>query len=103
MRCKIDNCALIKTQWTRVETTVQFRAMWRSFATLLLLVTPALAQENATAYEALRVVGRQFGRGVLSHIVSITGVKGEPQPEKWKIILEDTGARGGVRELEIAD
>jgi hypothetical protein len=77
--------------------------MWRSFAALLLLVMPALAEENATAYEAVRVVGGQFGRGVLNHIVSITGVRGEPQPEKWKIILEDTDARGGVRELEIAD
>jgi len=77
--------------------------MWRSFAALLLLVSPALAQENATAYEALRVVARQSGRGVLNHIVSITGVQGDPQPEKWKIILEDPGAGGGARELEVAD
>ncbi|PYK74085.1 MAG: hypothetical protein DME39_08435 [Verrucomicrobia bacterium] len=76
--------------------------MWKSFAALLLLVTPVWAQENATAYEALRVVGAQFGRGALNHIVSITGVKGAPQPEKWKIILEDPAARG-VRELGIAD
>jgi len=77
--------------------------MWMSFAALLLLVSPALAQENATAYEALRVVARQSGRGVLNHIVSITGVQGDPQPEKWKIILEDPGAGGGARELEVAD
>ena len=77
--------------------------MWRFLAALLLLGSPALAQGNATAYEALRVVARQSGRGVLNHIVSITGVQGDPQPEKWKIILEDSGARGGVRELEIAD
>jgi len=77
--------------------------MWRSFAALLLLVSPALAQENATAYEALRVVARQSGRGVLNQIVSITGVQGDPQPEKWKIILEDPGAGGGARELEVAD
>ncbi|HEY5992467.1 MAG TPA: hypothetical protein VIU10_07800 [Candidatus Udaeobacter sp.] len=76
--------------------------MWKSFAALLLLVTPVWAQENATAYEALRVVGTQFGRGALNHIVSITGVKGAPQPEKWKIILEDPEGRG-VRELGIAD
>ena len=74
MPCKIDNRTRVKTRWTPAETTVQFRVMWRSFAALLLLVTPALAQENATAYEALRVVGRQFGRGALNHIVSITGV-----------------------------
>jgi len=77
--------------------------MWRSFAALLLLVSPALAQENATAYVALRVVARQSGRGVLNQIVSITGVQGDPQPEKWKIILEDPGAGGGARELEVAD
>ena len=77
--------------------------MWRSVVGFLLLVSPALAQQNATAYEALRVVARQSGRGVLNHIVSITGVQGDPQPEKWKIILEDPGARGRARELEVAD
>jgi hypothetical protein len=76
--------------------------MWRSFAALLLLATSAWAQGNATAYEALRVVGTQFGRGALNHVVSITGAKGDPQPEKWKIILEDPNGRG-VRELEIAE
>ncbi len=54
------------------------------------------------AYEALRAVGAQFGRGALNHVVSITGVKGDPQPEKWRITLEDPEGRG-VRELEIAE
>ena len=76
--------------------------MWRSFAALLLFVTPVLAQENATAYEALRVVGSELGRGALNHLVSITGVKGDPQPAKWKIILEEPDGRG-ARELEVAD
>jgi hypothetical protein len=76
--------------------------MWRSFGVLLLVATPALAQENATAYEALRVVGTELGRGALNHVVSITGVKGAPQPGKWKIILEDPDGRG-VREVEVAD
>ena len=76
--------------------------MWRSFAALLLLAAPVCAQENATAYEALRVVGTQFGRGALNHVMSITGVKGDPQPEKWKIILENPDGRG-VRELQVAE
>jgi hypothetical protein len=76
--------------------------MWRSFVALLLLATPVCAQDNVTAYEALRVVGRQLGRRALNHIVSITGVKGDPQPEKWKIILEDPEGRG-VRELQVAE
>ena len=77
--------------------------MWRSFTVVLLFVAPALAQqESATAYEALRVVGSELGRGALNHVVSITGVRGDPQPRKWKIILEDPDGRG-VRELEVAD
>jgi hypothetical protein len=76
--------------------------MWRSWVVLLLFASPVSAEENATAYEALRVVGRELGRDVLPHIVSITGTKGNPQPEKWQIVVEDSQGRG-VRELEIAD
>ena len=76
--------------------------MWRSFAALLLLVSPLWAQENSTAYEALRVVGSQLGRSALNHIATITGRRGNPQPEKWKIVLEDPQS-GGARELQIAD
>jgi hypothetical protein len=76
--------------------------MSRCIFVLLLFAAPALAQENGTAYDALRVVGTELGRGALNHVVSITGVRGNPQPEKWKIILEDSNGRG-VRELEVAD
>jgi hypothetical protein len=77
--------------------------MWRAFAAVLLFVAPAFAQEeNATAYEALRVVGTELGRGALNHVVAITGVKGNPQPEKWKIVLEDPDGRG-VREVDVSD
>ena len=69
---------------------------------LLLLATPVWAEENATAYEALRVVGSEFGRDALQQIVSIRGTKGDPQPEKWKIVVEDPQG-GGVRELQVAD
>jgi hypothetical protein len=76
--------------------------MWRAYVGVLLLAAPAWADESATAYEALRVVGGEFGRDALHQIVSITGTKGNPQPEKWKIVLEDPQG-GGVRELEVAD
>ena len=76
--------------------------MWRVWVGLLLLATPVFAEENATAYEALRVLGSEFGRDALHQIVSIRGTKGDPQPEKWKIVVEDPQG-GGVRELEIAD
>ena len=53
-------------------------------------------------YEALRVLGSEFGRDALQQIVSIRGTKGDPQPEKWKIVVEDPQG-GGVRELQVAD
>jgi hypothetical protein len=76
--------------------------MWRVWVGLLVLATPVWADENATAYEALRVVGRELGRDALHQIVSIAGTKGDPQPEKWKIVVEDPQGRG-VREFEIVD
>jgi hypothetical protein len=75
--------------------------MWRALVGLLLLAAPVWAEENATAYEALRAVGGEFGRDALHQIVSITGTRGDPQPAKWKVILEDP--EGRVRELQIVD
>ena len=76
--------------------------MWRVCVGVLLLATPVWAEEKATAYEALRVLGSEFSRDALQQIVSIRGTKGDPQPEKWKIVVEDPQG-GGVRELQIAD
>jgi hypothetical protein len=76
--------------------------MWKSFAAILLLATPVFAQEHATAYEALRVVGSQLGREHVNQVISMTGADGDPQPETWKIMLDDPHARGGVREVEVA-
>jgi hypothetical protein len=76
--------------------------MLRLWVGLLLLATPVWAEENATAYEALGVLGSEFGRDALQQIVLIRGTKGDPQPEKWKIVVEDPQG-GGVRELQVAD
>lgn len=70
---------------------------------LSLVVAPlALAQDNPTAYEALRVVGNRLNRDYVNHVISVTGIHGSPQPETWKILVEDQRARGGVREIEVA-
>jgi hypothetical protein len=76
--------------------------MWRVWVGLLLLATPVFAEENATAYEALRVLGSEVGRDALHQIVSIRATKGDPQPKTWKIVVEDPQG-GGVHELDIAD
>lgn len=77
--------------------------MWKSLLASLLLATPALAQENPSAYEALKVVGTQVDRGLMSRVVSVTGVDGNPQPRSWKILVSDRRANGGVREFVVRD
>jgi hypothetical protein len=74
--------------------------MWKTFGAFLLLVTPALAQERVTAYDALRVVGVHMNRDAVNHVISVTGTKGDPQPETWRILLEDR-ARGGIQEVVV--
>jgi len=96
-----DVAAITKTQWTVGQSAVQFCRMWRVWVGLVVLATPVWAEDNASAYEALRVVGDEFGRDALHQIVSIRGNKGDPQPEKWKITVEDP--EGGLREVQIAD
>jgi hypothetical protein len=77
--------------------------MWKSLIALVVVATPALAQERATAYEALRVVGTQLNRDAVNHVISVTGVNGDPQPETWKVLMEDRRAQGGLREVEVAN
>ena len=76
--------------------------MWKCFL-LLLVAAPVLAQERPTAYQALRTVGTELNRGYVNHIISVTGTDGNPQPASWKILFDDPKARGGVREVEVAD
>jgi hypothetical protein len=73
--------------------------MWKTLLASLLLATTALAQENPSAYEALRVVGTQLNRDAVSRVISVTGVDGDPQPRSWKILVADRHAAGGVREI----
>src|SRR5450755_2167118 len=77
--------------------------MWKSLLASLLLTTAALAQENPSAYEALRVIGTQLNREMMSRIILVTGVDGEPQPRTWKILVGDRRADSGVREIIVED
>lgn len=82
---------------------MHYFCMSKWFILLLLLTSPALAQERPTAYQAMRTVGLQLNRDAVNHVISIIGTNGSPQPESWKILLDDPKARGGVRELEVSN
>jgi hypothetical protein len=77
--------------------------MWKFLFGLLFVATPIFAQENSSAYEALRVMGTQLNRQLVNRIVSVAGSEGDPQPRAWKILVEDKNAANGVREIVVED
>src|SRR3954470_11058783 len=77
--------------------------MWKSLLAWLLLATPVLAQENPSAYEALRVIGTQVNRQIVNRVVSLNGVEGDQQPRTWKVLVEDKNAANGIREIVVED
>lgn len=82
---------------------IHYFCMLKWFILSLLVASPALAQERPTAYQALRTVGTQLNRDAVNHVILVIGTNGDPQPETWKILLDDPKARGGVRELEVSN
>src|SRR5256885_9912549 len=91
---------VMKPNWTLPETGCSVSRMWKTVLALLLFVTPAFAQERVTAYDALRVVGIHLNRDAVNHVISVTGAKGDPQPETWRVLLDDR-AHGGIREIQV--
>jgi len=77
--------------------------MWKFLLASLLFAAPVRAQENTSAYEALRVIGTQLNRQLVSRVISVNGVDGDPQPRTWKILVEDKSAANGVREIVVED
>ncbi len=61
-----------------------------------ILVVSAWA-EGGTAYLAVKAA--QKGTDPSADLVEVAGERGEPQPQEWKVILRDPGARGGIREV----
>jgi len=88
-------------QWTVTETGCSVSRMWRTLAALALFATPALAQERLTAYDALRVVGVHINRDAVNHVISMTGTHGDPQPETWRVLIDDRRGNGGIREIQV--
>jgi hypothetical protein len=82
------------------NTCYRMRCFSTSFVALFLLAVAVRAEEN-TAYTALRLVGNLRGEETLKQVLAVSGESGNPQPGMWTIVLDDPGARGGVRELQI--
>ncbi|MGB9278105.1 MAG: hypothetical protein WCC08_23045 [Terrimicrobiaceae bacterium] len=68
-----------------------------TFAFGLYLMAAAARADGGTAYLALKAA--QKGADSSARLIEVTGERGEPQPQEWKVILTDPTARGGVREI----
>jgi hypothetical protein len=88
----------VKPDWTVAKIGCSVWRMWKTLVALLVCVTPALAEEQFTAYDALRVVGVHISRDAVNHVISVAGTRGTPQPQTWRILIAD---RGGVREIQV--
>ena len=86
-----------------IPKRVSISLMLKIFAALLLSSTAAFAQANRTAYDALRTVGNQLNRDYVNHVISVSGVDGNPQPAAWKVVIADASAPSGVREVTVEE
>ncbi|MGA7901038.1 MAG: hypothetical protein WCA06_00215, partial [Terrimicrobiaceae bacterium] len=68
-----------------------------TFAFGLYLMAVAARADGGTAYLALKAA--QKGADSSARLIEVTGERGEPQPQEWKVILTDPTARGGIREI----
>ena len=74
--------------------------MKAAFVALLFLSQIAVHAAD-TAYSALRIVGKRRGADTLNRVLEVRGRNGAPEPAVWKVVLDDPGARGGLREVDV--
>ena len=61
------------------------------------LAAASARADGGTAYLALKAA--QQGTDSSASLIEVTGERGEPQPQEWKVVLGDPAARGGIREI----
>ena len=67
----------------------------RAFTVVLLVLTVATHAAD-TAYTALRALGAQRGEDSLHRVIELRGSR-----DTWKILLADSRARTGLREIQV--
>jgi len=73
-----------------------------AFCFLLVLATGAVAAPAGPAFSGLKAIQSQ-PYAASAKVVEIRGERGDPQPREWIFLLADPTARGGVREVTVAD
>lgn len=70
-------------------------------ALALIAALPALQAGSTTALEALQVVREKNSSA--GQLIEMRGERGEPQPQQWTLLFNDSKARGGVREFVVVN
>lgn len=73
-----------------------------SFIILILLAARVVAAPAGPVRSGLKAMESQ-PYATLSKVVEVRGERGDPQPKEWIFLLSDSTARGGVREVTVAD
>jgi hypothetical protein len=90
-----------KIHWISGGAAPQFAVLKKLALIFVLGAISASGAEAATAYEALQVVKKARGDGILKQLVEVQGETGQPQPQSWTILMSDPAARGGIREFVV--
>ena len=72
------------------------------FLILLLLAAGVVAAPAGPVLSGLKSMESQ-PYAATAKVVEIRGERGDPQPKEWVFLFSDTAARGGVREVTVAD
>ncbi len=70
--------------------------------TIVFCLLTTVAASAATAYEALQTIKATRGDTILNQLVEARGESGQPQPQSWTIMMNDSSARGGIREFVVS-
>jgi hypothetical protein len=85
--------------WKTLLLCVMVCAMLRilTFALGWWWMVVAAQADGGTAYLALKAA--QKAADGSARLIEVTGERGVPQPQEWKVLLSDPTARGGIREI----
>lgn len=86
----MENSAVVRDGFF---TMYKFLVFWCGVSVLAASAWAA----GGTAYMAVKAA--QKSTDTSADLVEVVGERGEPQPQEWKVVLRDPGARGGIREV----
>ncbi|MFM8981514.1 MAG: hypothetical protein ACKOLA_01170, partial [Spartobacteria bacterium] len=73
-----------------------------ALAILVLTASAALAGNAGSAISAMQTVADQ-PVAQSAAFIELRGERGDPMPAEWAVLLADPSARGGVREMTLAN